>query len=54
MNNDITALMPSMKAAAEKATLGRIGGRIDGSGSILSGQTKHALRAYNHMIRVAK
>lgn len=32
--NDITALMATMKAAAEKATPGRIGDRIDGSGSI--------------------
>ncbi|ROU17807.1 hypothetical protein EB837_03020 [Kluyvera ascorbata] len=34
MSNDITALMASVKAAAEKATPGRIGDRIDGSGSI--------------------
>ena len=34
MSNDITALMATMKAAAEKATPGRIGDRIDGSGSI--------------------
>ncbi|MDA8489659.1 hypothetical protein [Kluyvera sp. Awk 3] len=32
--NDITALMATVKAAAEKATPGRIGDRIDGSGSI--------------------
>lgn len=32
--NDITALIATMKAAAEKATPGRIGDRIDGSGSI--------------------
>ena len=32
--NDITALAQRMKAAAEKATPGRIGDRIDGSGSI--------------------
>lgn len=31
---DITELAQSMKAAAEKATPGRIGDRIDGSGSI--------------------
>lgn len=40
--NDITALMATMKAAAEKATPGRIGDRIDGSGSI-----KYECRGYD-------
>lgn len=34
MTTDITELARSLKAAAEKATPGRIGDRIDGSGSI--------------------
>ncbi|WP_228715127.1 ead/Ea22-like family protein [Klebsiella aerogenes] len=34
MTTDITELAQSLKAAAEKATPGRIGDRIDGSGSI--------------------
>ena len=42
MRNDITALMATMKAAAEKATPGRIGDRIDGSGSI-----KYECRGYD-------
>ncbi|MEB6387764.1 ead/Ea22-like family protein [Kluyvera ascorbata] len=40
--NDITALAQRMKAAAEKATPGRIGDRIDGSGSI-----KYECRGYD-------
>ncbi|MEY6762918.1 hypothetical protein AB9B48_14780 [Kluyvera ascorbata] len=40
--NDITALIATMKAAAEKATPGRIGDRIDGSGSI-----KYECRGYD-------
>ena len=40
--NDITALMATMKAAAEKATPGRIDDRIDGSGSI-----KYECRGYD-------
>lgn len=42
MSNDIAALAQSMKAAAEKATPGRIGDRIDGSGSI-----KYECRGYD-------